>query len=123
MRRGQRTVSISARKLRAMLIARGAVSFESRIPEDAQLSDIDWEKVDVYRQILNLPSDESLENLLLRRGCLRSDQDGLYPNYAVLLLFGRYPQQWLPNAAILAARFPGTSFSDSFIKQEIHGTQ
>jgi len=122
IRRGQRTVPISSPKLRAMLVARGAFSFESRIPEDAQLSDIDWEKVDVYRQTLDLPSDEDLEDLLLRRGCTRSDKGGQFPTYAALLLFGRHPQQWLPNAAILAARFPGTSFSDAFIKQEIRGT-
>ena len=44
------------------------------------------------------------------------------PTYAALLLFGRHPQQWLPNASILAARFAGTSLADQFIKQEITGT-
>jgi ATP-dependent DNA helicase RecG len=37
------------------------------------------------------------------------------------LLFGRYPQQWLPNATILAAHFPGISFSDRYIKLDISG--
>jgi ATP-dependent DNA helicase RecG len=59
---------------------------------------------------------------LLRRGCLRFENGELRPTYAALLLFGRHPQQWLPNAIILAARFPGEAISDRFIKQEIRGT-
>ncbi|HSB67465.1 MAG TPA: ATP-binding protein, partial [Anaerolineales bacterium] len=38
-----------------------------------------------------------------------------------LLLFGRYPQQWLPNATILAGRFPGVALSGRYIKREISG--
>jgi ATP-dependent DNA helicase RecG len=41
--------------------------------------------------------------------------------YAALLLFGSYPQQWLPNATILAGRFPGTNMSDVFVRQDITG--
>jgi ATP-dependent DNA helicase RecG len=44
------------------------------------------------------------------------------PTYAALLLFGQHPQQWIPSASMIAARFPGTSFSDEFVKQEIRGT-
>ena len=39
-----------------------------------------------------------------------------------LLLFGKHPQQWLPNATILAARFSGRTQADEFIKQDIGGT-
>ena len=71
--------------------------------------------------------------MLLRRGCLRWRDDGarpgqasdpsrLVPTYAALLLFGKQPQQWLPNASILAARFVGDSLAERFIKQEISGT-
>jgi ATP-dependent DNA helicase RecG len=46
----------------------------------------------------------------------------LAPTYAALLLFGSHPQQWLPNATILAARFSGANFADRYIKQDIAGT-
>jgi len=45
----------------------------------------------------------------------------LRPTYAALLLFGKQPQRWLPNATILAARFSGLTLTDHFIKQEIRG--
>jgi hypothetical protein len=44
------------------------------------------------------------------------------PHVAALLLFGRSPQQWLPNGSLLAARFAGETFTDRFIKQDIRGT-
>ncbi len=50
------------------------------------------------------------------------DPSRLCPTYAALLLFGKQPQQWLPNASILAARFLGEGLADRFIKQEINGT-
>jgi ATP-dependent DNA helicase RecG len=46
----------------------------------------------------------------------------LQVTYAALLLFGRFPQQWLPNATILAGRFPGLTLADVYIKQDISGT-
>jgi ATP-dependent DNA helicase RecG len=49
------------------------------------------------------------------------DRPALRPTYAALLLFGRQPQRWLPNATILAARFSGRTLTDHFIKQEIRG--
>jgi ATP-dependent DNA helicase RecG len=62
-----------------------------------------------------------VETLLLRRGCVQRVGDQLMPTYAGLLLFSSHPQQWLPSATILAARFPGNSISDQFVKQEIGG--
>jgi ATP-dependent DNA helicase RecG len=59
---------------------------------------------------------------LLARGCLAKTGQEFQPTYAALLLFGKHPQRWLPNASILAARFPGISFSDEFLRQDIPGT-
>ncbi|MGH2541482.1 MAG: ATP-binding protein, partial [Ardenticatenaceae bacterium] len=40
---------------------------------------------------------------------------------ASLLLFGRAPQQWLPSAQILIARYPGSEMGDTFLRQQIDG--
>ncbi len=42
--------------------------------------------------------------------------------YAALLLFGCHPQQWLPNATILAGRFPGVALAGTYIKRDISGS-
>jgi ATP-dependent DNA helicase RecG len=120
-RKGRQNVSIPARQLRELLVARGVLQFESRIPSDASLDDLDLEQIRAYLAEINRP-DADWQQTLLQRGCLAADGEKLCPTYAALLLFGKHPQRWLPNATILAARFPGISFSDEFLRQDIAGT-
>lgn len=125
---GSQTQPIPARQLRRMLVERGAVQFEAQVPPLASLDDMDQAKVFEYLEKLSLPGREPWEAVLLQRGCLSQKAASerhnpiLLPTYAGLLLFGRHPQRWLPNASLLAARFSGQSFSDRFVKQEIGGT-
>ena len=124
-RDGTQTNPLPARRLRQLLVERGAVQFEAQLPPTARLDDLDSQKAADYVAALNLPGGESPEEILLRRGCLQHEtraSGGLRPTNAALLLFGRHPQQWLPNANILAARFSGLTMADRFVKQEINGT-
>jgi ATP-dependent DNA helicase RecG len=130
-REGARTQPLAPRRLRQLLVERGVVQFESQVPPNARLDDLDPERVAAYLEALGMPAGEPVEDVLLRRGCVSSESGGpgrdssngeLRPTYGALLLFGRDPQQWLPNATILAARFAGASMADRFIRQEISGT-
>jgi ATP-dependent DNA helicase RecG len=127
-REGRQTNPISARRLRQLLIERGSIQFETRVVVDATIDDLDPSAVEAYLEIIkarlkntiSIKSDHDAD-ILLRRGCLSLVEGRLRPTYAGLMLFGRYPQQWLPNATILAAHFPGITFSDEYIKQDIYG--
>jgi ATP-dependent DNA helicase RecG len=121
-REGRQTNPLGARKLRELLIERGSIHFESRVPPGASLDDLDWDQVQNYLSVLGVPPGSRPEEVLFRRGCLQREDGELRPSYAALLLFGRFPQQWVPNASILAARFPGVNFSDNFVKQDLFGT-
>jgi ATP-dependent DNA helicase RecG len=124
-RDGRQTNPLSARRLRQLLIERGAIQLESLVPPEAEIEDLDPDLLDAYLEKLNLPLREDSDNghqILLERGCLKRVEGNLRPTYAALLLFGRYPQQWLPNSTILAAHFTGMTFGDRFIKQDIRGT-
>lgn len=125
-RQGTQTHPLPARQLRRLLIERGVIQFETQVPPGASLSDLDLERIDAYLAKLLYSLDEPREQSLLRRGCLRSDTTSgevvLRPTYAGLLLFGKYPQQWLPSAVVLAARFPGVDQAEYFLKQDISGT-
>jgi ATP-dependent DNA helicase RecG len=121
-RAGRYNEPFSARKLRELLVSRGVLQFESRVPPDATLDDLDEEQIEAYIQHLNLSSEEDWRQTLSQRGCLNKKGKKWVPTYAAVLLFGKNPQRWLPNATILAARFPGVSFSDEFLKQDITGT-
>lgn len=128
-REGSRTNPLPPRHLRRLLVERGAVSFESRLAPEATFRDLDSEQLEAYSQAYlraaNIPaggSSPGVEEILLRRGCLRQEGDELRLTYAALLLFGRLPQRWLPSAYILAARFSGSSYGERFIKQEMSGS-
>lgn len=121
-RSGRREAPLPARRLRALLVERGVIQFEARVPPGATMDDLDLDQVAAYLQTLGLPNEADPQEALRRRGCLALDENDLRPTYAALLLFGKHPQQWLPSAVVLAARFPGMAISDEFIKQEIRGT-
>ncbi len=131
-RDGAQTNPLPARRLRQLLLERGVIQFESRCPPGASLKDLDQGQIEAYGQVLNRQlgmaepewqgGEEPLIELLLKRGCLKREEGSLRPTYAALLLFGHRPQQWLPNATLLAARFSGTAFSDRYLKQDIRGS-
>ena len=127
-REGRQTNPIPARRLRQLLIERGSIQFETRIVEDATVDDLDPTAVEAYLSAINYRANNAGlikygrdNEVLLRRGCLSQAGGRLRPTYAGLLLFGRYPQQWLPNATILAAHFPGIAFTDQYIQMDISG--
>ena len=128
-REGIRNAPMPARRLRQLLLERGALQFETKIPPGATMDDLDMSQVHAYVERLYFPVSEGSRNevslasdVLLQRGCLRNENGELRPTYSALLLFGRHPQRWLPAASILAARFSGVAFSDQYIKQDISGT-
>jgi ATP-dependent DNA helicase RecG len=119
---GSQTRPLTGIHLRQLLMERGIVQFETRIPPAAQMDDLDLDQVKAYMTALNRLDNEGYEDFLLQRSCLRVEDGKIRPTYAALLLFGKSPQRWLPNSIILAARFQGETYSDQFIKQEIRGT-
>ncbi len=123
-RQGAQSTLLPARQLYKLLNLRGTVQFEVRLVPEASLSDLDESQVMEYaRQVGNIPEGETEQaiDFLVRRGCLKRQGSDLQLTYAALLLFGRYPEQWLPNASILAGRFPGAALSGTYIKREITG--
>ncbi|HEX9090428.1 MAG TPA: RNA-binding domain-containing protein, partial [Anaerolineales bacterium] len=123
-RDGSHTSPLSARSLYKLLDKRGFIQFETRLVSDASLSDLDSDSVLAYAHSVGNVSANDLGkayDFLVKRGCLKRLEGDLHLTYAALLLFGHSPQQWLPNATILAGRFPGAGMSDIYIKRDING--
>jgi ATP-dependent DNA helicase RecG len=124
-RQGAQTNPLPPRQLYRLLNQRGTVQFESRLVPEAGLNDLDQSQILAYaEQIGHVPGGdlERAYEFLIRRGCLKRIKEEYQLTNAALLLFGRHPEQWLPNASILAGRFPGTSLSGPYIKREITGS-
>ncbi|MBX7212504.1 MAG: DeoR family transcriptional regulator [Thermoflexales bacterium] len=120
-RDGSRNLALNARALRELLLVRGEGSGETTVPTGSSKDDLDWARVETYASGAGMP-DASVEELLLRRGCVVRQGRKLRPTVAGLLLFGRQPQRWVRGAEVLAARFSGTQMDDAFTRQTISGT-
>ncbi|MEO5731499.1 MAG: ATP-binding protein [Byssovorax sp.] len=89
--------------------------------DGAKLDDLDVEAIDGYLRTLYEPSATARREHYLRS--LKCIDPAGVPTVAGLLLFGREPQQWIPDARISAVRFEGTSMSGEFAdRKEIGGT-
>jgi ATP-dependent DNA helicase RecG len=115
-------VALPSRDLRRLIIERGEASFETEFARGASLDDIDWDKARAYVTSLKGIGEASVEQVLVKRGCLTYQDEQLRPTNAGILLFGKDPQLHIRGADITAARFPGETMSDSFSRQDIMGT-
>jgi ATP-dependent DNA helicase RecG len=123
-RAGKENRVMSTAELRNLLIARGEGHFEATVAPGSSRADLDESAVERYLERLPGLAATSPSAALLARGCLKTapqgDAEGV-PTWAGLLLFGRNPQQYLPTAEINAVRYAGTTMSDEFVREDIHG--
>jgi ATP-dependent DNA helicase RecG len=120
-REESRNVVVNARALRELLLQRGEGTWESASPSGSSKDDLNWSKIEQYVEGISL-GDESVEGVLLRRGCIVKRGKQIKPTFAGLLLFGRAPQRWVRGAEVLCARFKGDEMDDAFARQTLSAT-
>jgi ATP-dependent DNA helicase RecG len=120
-REESRNVVVNARALRELLLQRGEGTWESASPSGSSKDDLNWSKIEQYVEGIAL-GDESVEDVLLRRGCIVKRGKQIKPTFAGLLLFGRWPQRWVRGAEVLCARFKGDEMDDAFARQTLSAT-
>ncbi|MCL4506810.1 MAG: transcriptional regulator [Chloroflexi bacterium] len=121
-RNGSRIAPLTARGLRELLLTRSEGTWEAHSPSGCSRDDLDWAKIGAYAgNVVNM-GEPTVEDLLLRRGCVIRQGKRLRPTYAGLLLFGKQPQRWVRGAEVLAVRFSGGNMDDVFVRQTISNT-
>lgn len=121
VRSGRDIRPLMPHELRVLLLNRSEASFESQTPRGATAQALDADRIHSYRELLGLPANEDVDDLLLSRGCLTETDKGLRPTIAGLLLFGDNPQRWLRSAEITGVRYAGETMSDDFVREDIRG--
>lgn len=84
-----------------LLYDKGQASYETTPVAGATLDDLDSGLLDVYAEAVNHPDPERLldaRGLLTRSGEI---------TVAAILLFGSYPQRWMPEASVRVLRYRG----------------
>lgn len=120
-RPGAKNVALSGAELRGILLERSEEKFDALVPAGAVLDDLDMAQVNAYVAGLEDAPAELLQHLQ-QRGCVSDTPDGLRPTHAGLLLFGKDPQAFLPQAHVVLVRYPGTTPSRNPLRQEARGS-
>ena len=123
-RNGSRIVALPGRALRELMVERSddAREWEAKSPTGSSKEDLDWKRAESYASAAHSTNEPTVEDVLLRRGCIVMSGRRVRPTYAGLLLFGRQPQRWVRGAEVMAVRFNGSSMDDVFTRQTIAGT-
>jgi ATP-dependent DNA helicase RecG len=121
-RENEENVPLNPRDLRLLMLQRGEISFETNIAQDASLDDINWDKASEYASNLSGFSEQDVQQILLKRGCLSRHNQDLYPTNAGILLFGKDPQRFIVGSDISAVRFASATMGDTFNRHDLNGT-
>lgn len=126
---GASTVRMSRAEYERLLRQRRRVPFDQRPIQEASYEDIDEQKVLAYlerrleadpRASLPSPPVADILNTTLRGA--QEIEGRLVPTTAGILLFGKEPQRFLPEAEIRLARFKGTTRTDFIDQMRTRGT-
>lgn len=112
LRVGDESKRLSYGQRRELEYDRGSAQFEYETAPDATLEDLDAEAVTRYRDAIGASGDDATP--LRARSLLRRDDS---PTQAAVLLLGKCPQDWLPQAFVRVMRYsensPGTGSRQS----------
>ena len=113
IRVGSQCREASPEELERLFQQRGAFRLETRPVSGASIQDLDLRRLKDYFQRIRtqeVPKDEdtgSWQSLLVNTEILSDEGDSFSPTVAGMLLFGRHPNRFLPQAGIDAAAYPG----------------
>ena len=80
---------------------KGERRFEDLVVEESTFEDVDIKLLSKYKEILN--TNLSLEEILEARALMKKG----HLTYAGILLFGKFPTKYLPNARVRLLKFEG----------------
>lgn len=101
LRVGDKSKLLSHDQITQLEYDKGERSFEDIVINDSSIKDVDIELLTKYKRILN--TELSLEEILYARSLMKNGK----LTYAGILLFGKYPSMYLPNARVRLLKFDG----------------
>ena len=109
LRQGDSSIKLNAEQIRSLEYDRKERNFELEILNGTSINDIDIDVVNIYKNRIGA-SELSNEQVLKSRGFLVEKEGNLHLTKAGMLLFGKNPFIYLPNARVRVLKFDGTDF-------------
>ena len=103
LRMGDQSQRLTHEQITQLEYDKGQRYFEDQIIPEATYDDLDENIIQKYRDKMEIASERSLKELLIARGLIQNNQI----TNAAILLFGKIPTQFLPNARVRFLRYDG----------------
>ena len=117
--------ALDADEIRSLLNSRGRFAYDASIVPGAARTHLDEERVRAFAARFPSGAAMDTDDLLEARQLLaRSPADpaaARVPTAAGLLLLGRHPQQFLPQARVAVVRYAGPMMGERFLARELEG--
>lgn len=94
LRVGDKSKLLNHEQVTQLEYDKGERRFEDLVIEESSFNDVNIELLNKYKQILG--TNLSLEEILAARSLMKNG----HLTYAGILLFGKYPTKYLPNARV-----------------------
>ncbi len=111
IRRGSTSVEASREEEARLYQASGLLRYDIRPVAGTSLVDLDVARLRAYFEFVREQEapdkDEDWEQLLVNTDLMVEDRGRRIANVGGMLLFGRNPSRWLPQAGITAVAYPG----------------
>ena len=117
--------TLGADEIRSLLNQRGRYAYDATAVPGARRDDLDDALVAAYVSRFRSGVRMDPDTLLAARGLVTRAADDAgappVPTVAGILLLGRQPQQFLPQARVAVVRYAGPSMGERFLAREIEG--
>ena len=89
----------------------------------SHLDDLDYDKIQEFINTRRNDAKTKINNeLLTSYGIIKKEHHNLYPTVGGMLLFGKNPQKFLPEAHLLCTHFAGVEGREALASRSINGT-
>lgn len=106
LRQGDSSIKLNNSQVRSLEYEKGERNFETEIINNSSIEDIDQEIMNIYKKRIDA-EELSNEQILTSRGFLVECNGKLCLTKAGMLLFGKNPSVYLPNARVRVLKFEG----------------
>jgi len=125
-REGSHRRALTPEEIRALLSRRGLFAYDRQPVPGARRADLDpalvREFVGLFRSGRRMGADALLASRELLVRPEGQPDAPLVPSVAGLLLLGKAPQQFFPQARVAVVQYAGTQMGERLLKREIEGT-
>ncbi len=125
VREGSYRRALTPEEIRSLLSRRGLFAYDREPVPGATRAHLDDARVRAYAARFPSAAEMGVDTLLAARDLLvrpaGQPDASLVPSVAGILLLGRDPQQFFPQARVAVVQYAGPQMGESFLKQEIEG--